>query len=67
MSKIKSQINKIPFFPIGVGLAIFRMKKKLPAPWHNEVRFNLQNYGMYLFPIIFVYFKTWVGTSIPLD
>ena len=53
----------------GVGLAIYRMKKNLilPAPCHNVIRFNLQNLGVDLFPIIFGNFKTWVGLSIPLD
>ena len=40
----------------------------LPASWHNENRFNLQNVDMDLFPIIlkFVNFMTWVSLSIPL-
>ena len=46
---------------LGVGRDIFRMKKKnrnLPATCHTGIGFNLQNFGMDLFPIIFVNFKT---------
>ena len=32
--------------------------RKLPAPLHNEIEFNLQNFGIALLPIIFVNFKT---------
>ena len=42
------------------GLAIFRMKKNqnLPATCHTGIRLNLHNFGMDLFLIIFVNFKT---------
>ena len=38
----------------------------LPEPWHNEIRFSFQNF-MYLFPIIFVNFKTWSEALIFID
>ena len=37
---------------LGIGLAIFRIKKNrnLPAPWHNFIRLNFQNFWYVLIP-----------------
>ena len=52
---------------LGVGRDIFRMKKNpnLPATCQTGIGFNLQNFGMDLFPIVFVNFKTHVCMAIP--
>ena len=68
MTRVKAKAIE-GMFPEGIGLAIFRMKKIEIDLHHDTILYGLifKTLGMYLFPIIFVNFKTWFGASIPVD
>ena len=57
------------YMSICIGLAIFRMRKIEIYRHHDTILYGLifKTFGMYLFPIIFVNFKTWFGASIPVE